>query len=101
MWLPQRAERPLTGRRVRISCPGIHPCSAEVAVSKNAEMLRIASGIVLLMAGTIWILQGLDVAFAPESFMTGDLAWTGAGVVAVIAGVGFIWWGARGHRRER
>ena len=47
-------------------------------------MLRIAAGLILLLAGTVWILQGFDVAFAPESFMTGDRVWIGAGAAAVV-----------------
>ncbi len=62
------------------------------------KMLRIASGVVLLIAGAVWILQGLNVAFAPESFMTGDRLWVGAGAVAVIGGLVLFWWGARSQR---
>ena len=58
-------------------------------------MLRIVSGGILVLVGTIWILQGLDVAFAPESFMTGDRLWTGAGAIAVAVGIGLIGWGVR------
>lgn len=63
-------------------------------------MLRIASGVVLLIAGAVWILQGLNVAFAPSSFMTGEGFWVGMGGVAVIGGVGLFWWGVRSHRRS-
>ena len=58
-------------------------------------MLRITSGVVLVVAGTIWILQGLNIAFAPQSFMTGDRLWIWIGVVAVVVGVGLVWWGVR------
>ena len=58
-------------------------------------MLRIVSGVVLILAGTIWILQGLNIAFAPQSFMTGDRSWSWVGAIAVITGVGLVWWGAR------
>jgi hypothetical protein len=64
-------------------------------------MLRIASGLILLLAGTIWILQGFDVVFAPESFMTGDRFWSGAGAVAVVGGVGLVWWGVRSKRPDQ
>ncbi len=63
-------------------------------------MLRIASGAVLLIAGAVWVMQGLNVAFAPESFMTGDRLWIGIGTVAFIAGSGLVWWGARSQRRS-
>lgn len=54
--------------------------------------MRLAGGILLLLSGTIWILQGFDVAFAPESFMTGNTAWVLWGTIAVLAGGGLIWW---------
>lgn len=56
-------------------------------------MLRIAVGVVLVVAGTVWILQGLNVAFALQSFMTGDRTWSWSGVGAVVVGAGFVWWG--------
>lgn len=64
-------------------------------------MLRIALGVVLVLAGTIWILQGLNVAFAPESFMTGDRAWSWGGAIAVVVGVGLVWWGIWTQRRSK
>ena len=64
-------------------------------------MVRVALGVVLLIAGTIWILQGLDIAFAPESFMTGDRFWSGTGTAAAVAGAGLIWWGIRSRRDDQ
>jgi hypothetical protein len=85
--------------------PGLepaHPVSGTVAQShENEDMLRIASGVVLLLVGAIWMLQGLEVAFAPESFMTGDRTWVGVGVIAVVSGVGLAWWGVRSERRRK
>ena len=54
-------------------------------------MLRLASGIVLIIVGLIWILQGFDVAFAPESFMTGNGWWAIWGGGALVAGTAMIW----------
>ncbi len=53
--------------------------------------MRLAIGIVLVIAGAIWVLQGFDIAFAPKSFMTGDRTWVAWGSVAVAAGVALIW----------
>ena len=53
--------------------------------------MRLAGGIVLLISGTIWILQGFDLAFAPKSFMTGNTAWVLWGTAAVLAGGVLIW----------
>ncbi len=57
--------------------------------------LSKALGIILGIIGVIWILQGLDIAFAPQSFMTGDPLWVVLGVVAVLAGAAVLWRGAR------
>ncbi len=54
-------------------------------------MMRQATGIVLLISGTIWVLQGYDVAFAPKSFMTGDRWWVLWGVLAVLVGGVLLW----------
>ena len=53
----------------------------------DEQMTRRAGGFLLLLAGSIWILQGFDVAFAPESFMTGDPTWIIWGILAVVVGV--------------
>lgn len=53
--------------------------------------MRLAAGILLIIAGTIWILQGFDVAFAPESFMTGDRSWVIWGTVALLLGARLLW----------
>ena len=57
--------------------------------------MRLAIGIFLIFAGTIWVLQGFDVTFAPESFMTGNRWWVLWGGGAMITGGLMIWW----HRR--
>jgi hypothetical protein len=49
--------------------------------------LTLAAGVFLVLAGSIWILQGLDVAFAPQSFMTDNRSWVLWGAIAVILGV--------------
>jgi hypothetical protein len=57
-----------------------------------------AAGIILAIVGLVWILQGLDVAFAPKSFMTGDLAWVAWGAVAMLVGGALFWRGTSGRR---
>jgi len=52
--------------------------------------LSLAAGILLVLGGTVWILQGFDVAFAPESFMTDDRWWALWGALAVLAGLLFV-----------
>jgi hypothetical protein len=49
--------------------------------------LGLATGILLVLAGSVWVLQGLDVAFAPQSFMTNNRWWVYWGILAVVVGV--------------
>ena len=43
-------------------------------------------GVVVVLAGLVWIAQGLNLPFAPRSFMTADRAWVVIGAMAVLAG---------------
>ena len=53
-------------------------------------------GILTALAGLVWIAQGLNLPFAPRSFMTADRTWIVLGAVAVLLGVVLWTWG-RGH----
>jgi hypothetical protein len=44
-----------------------------------------AAGIILVLFGAIWFLQGINVL--PGSFMTGQIQWAIYGGIAVVAGV--------------
>jgi hypothetical protein len=59
--------------------------------------LSRALGIILGIIGVIWILQGLDVELAPQSFMTGEPLWVVLGAVAALLGGALLW---RGTRRK-
>ncbi len=59
------------------------------------RQLRLAVGVVLILVGAVWILQGLDVSFAPESVMTGDRAWVWWGAGAVLLGAVLLWTSVR------
>jgi hypothetical protein len=54
-------------------------------------------GVLLLLVGLVWIAQGLNLPFAPQSFMTADRAWVLFGAIAAVAGVALVGW-ARGRR---
>lgn len=60
-------------------------------IDENRAM-RTAVGVVLVIAGSVWVLQGLEIAFAPESFMTGDRSWVIWGVLAIVIGGALAWW---------
>lgn len=64
------------------------------------DQMRAASGVVLVLVGVVWILQGLDVAFAPRSFMSGDSMWILWGGVTTVVGVALLVWSARARLRR-
>ena len=41
-------------------------------------------GVLLMIAGVVWILQGINIL--PGSFMTGQMQWAVYGAIAVIVG---------------
>ena len=58
-----------------------------------ARALRIAIGVLLLLVGVVWFLQGIDVV--KGSFMTGEAVWAVIGALCVLAGAVVL----RGPRR--
>ena len=57
--------------------------------------VAIALGVLLAFGGAVWIAQGLDLPFAPRSFMTADRTWIVLGFVAVAIGVATFNWARR------
>jgi hypothetical protein len=49
-------------------------------------------GILLILGGAVWIAQGLNLPFAPRSFMTADRSWVLIGAITVVAGLVTIGW---------
>lgn len=45
-------------------------------------------GILLLLSGGIWFLQGINVL--PGSFMTGQTQWAVYGAILIVAGIGCL-----------
>jgi hypothetical protein len=56
----------------------------------RVRMVWLVGGVLLVAGGSVWVLQGLNVAFAPKSVMTGDPIWVVLGVVAVLGGVTLV-----------
>lgn len=52
-------------------------------------------GVLLAFAGLVWIAQGLNLPFAPRSFMTSDRTWIFLGAVAVVIGAALVAWARR------
>ena len=55
----------------------------------------IVLGVLLALAGLVWIAQGLNLPFAPQSFMTADRAWVLIGAATALGGVALVGWGRR------
>ena len=47
-------------------------------------------GVLVAVAGTVWMLQGLNVI--QYGFMAGNRTWVVLGAVALVAGLGLSWW---------
>jgi hypothetical protein len=54
--------------------------------------MLLVVGILLILAGGVWIAQGLNLPFAPRSFMTSDRSWILIGAVTVVAGGVVVGW---------
>jgi hypothetical protein len=58
-----------------------------------------AVGILLMILGAVWFLQGIDVL--PGSFMTGQTRWAIYGGIAFVVGAIAMYGGLRGRPRGR
>lgn len=57
-------------------------------------VMRIVSsliGVAMVLMGTVWMLQGLNLAFR-VGFMVGDYHWTIYGALLAIVGIGQVIW---------
>lgn len=50
-------------------------------------------GVLLVLTGIVWILQGINVL--PGSFMTGQMQWAVYGAIALVVGVALFVAGGR------
>jgi drug/metabolite transporter superfamily protein YnfA len=59
----------------------------------NAIMRVVSSliGLAMIAMGSVWILQGLNLAFR-VGFMVGDKHWTLYGAILALVGVGQVIW---------
>jgi hypothetical protein len=54
-------------------------------------------GAFLILAGSIWFLQGINIL--PGSFMTGQIEWAVYGGIAFVIGVGLVVFASRRRRK--
>jgi uncharacterized membrane protein len=52
------------------------------------RIVMIVAGVLCLLLGCIWILQGINIL--PGSFMTGQTKWAIYGALLVIIGIGLL-----------
>ena len=50
-------------------------------------------GVLLIIPGIIWFLQGINVL--PGSFMTGQIQWAVKGGILIVIGAGLLWFANR------
>ena len=64
----------------------------------NITMRIVSSliGILMILAGTVWMLQGLNLAFR-VGFMVGDYHWTIYGAILALVGIAEVVWSNRRH----
>ena len=64
--------------------------------------MRIISsliGLVMILMGTVWMLQGLNLAFR-VGFMVGDRHWTIYGAILALVGIAQLIWTNIRHPRQ-
>ena len=49
--------------------------------------------VLLVLLGSIWVLQGINVL--PGSFMTGQMRWAVRGAILIVVGIAGLVWGNR------
>jgi hypothetical protein len=57
-------------------------------------VMRVVSsliGLAMILMGTVWMLQGLNLAFR-RGFMVGDYHWTIYGAIMALVGVAQVLW---------
>ena len=62
-----------------------------VKVAVYGAAVVVATAWVLILVGGVWLAQGVDLPWAPQSFMTGDPWWAMGGAIGVLVGVGLLW----------
>ena len=63
------------------------------------RMVVVVLGVILLLAGAVWGLQG--AGYLLGSFMSNDPTWLWIGIVTALAGVGLIVFGVRSRRAAK
>ncbi len=68
---------------------GVSGQREQVCALEDMRITLIVISVLLLLTGAVWILQGINIL--PGSFMTGQIGWAYAGIVAALIGGGLLW----------
>jgi hypothetical protein len=69
-------------------------------VGKILRAVLMVLGILLILAGGLWTLQGLGLVMWPaESFMLADRQWAANGAITLLVGLVLVWLSRRRARR--
>ena len=52
------------------------------------KFVLAVAGVILMLMGTVWFLQGVNVL--PGSFMSGQTRWAVNGIIALAVGLGLV-----------
>jgi hypothetical protein len=63
--------------------------------------MKVVLGALLVLAGAVWVAQGLNLPFAPGSFMTADPLWVAIGAATMVAGLLLIYASLRRRSPKR
>src|SRR5687768_4961499 len=55
-------------------------------------------GLMMVLVGGVWVLQGLDIAFQGDSFMAGNPQWSIYGAILAVVGLGQAIWSVTRRR---
>jgi hypothetical protein len=61
------------------------------AFSAAMRVVSTLIGTLMIATGSVWILQGLNIAFR-RGFMVGDYHWTIYGAILALVGIGQVIW---------
>ena len=59
------------------------------------RITALVIGVLLVLGGLVWVAQGLNLPFAPRSFMSADRLWVLIGAATVVVGAVVIGWARR------
>ena len=82
----------VAARRAEYYAVAAAPARGLSGYDRGMRPILLALGVLLIGAGAVFVAQGLDLPFAPASFMTADRAWVLIGAIVVVAGVVLVGW---------